>query len=123
MTGKEAYRERAEAVIAAFSGEISENLFPFATLLNASELLQSAMQIVIVGARGTPDCEVMFRAAITAPSPCRLITVHPPSADLPNGHPAFGKGQENGVATAYVCLGQECSLPLTNITQLVERLS
>ena len=68
VTGKEAYRERAEAVIGAFSGEVSENLFPFATLLNASETLQSAMQIVIIGQRGTPDCEVMFRTAITAPA-------------------------------------------------------
>ena len=123
VTGEEAYRERAEAVIAAFSGEVSENLFPFATLLNASETLQSAMQIIIVGERGTSDCEVMFRTAIAASAACRLITVYPPSANLPDGHPAFGKGQENGVATAYVCLGQECSLPLTNITQLVERLS
>ena len=123
VTGKEAYRERAEAVISAFSGEVSENLFPFATLLNASETLQRAMQIVIVGERGTPDCEAMFRTAITAPAPGRLITVQPPGADLPNGHPAFGKGQQNGAATAYVCLGQECSLPLTDTALLVERLS
>jgi uncharacterized protein YyaL (SSP411 family) len=123
LTGKEAYRERAEAVIAAFSGEASENLFPLATLLNASETLQRATQIVIVGERGTPDCAAMFRAAITAPAPSRLITVYPPGADLPDSHPAAGKGQHNGTATAYVCVGPECSLPLTNVAGLVERLS
>jgi hypothetical protein len=123
LTGKEAYRERAEAVIAAFSGEASENLFPLATLLNASETLQRATQVVIVGERGTPDCEAMFRAAITASVPSRLVTVYPPSVDLPDSHPAAGKGQHNGAATAYVCVGPECSLPLTNVAGLMERLS
>ena len=123
ITGEEAYRARAEAVIAAFSGEASENLFPLATLLNASEMLQRAMQIVIIGERGAPDCEALFRAAITAPAPGRLITVQPPDAKLPDGHPAAGKGQQNSTPTAYVCVGQECSLPLTDAAQLVERLS
>jgi len=81
------------------------------------------MQIVIVGERGAPDCEAMFRAAITAPVPGRLIMVQRPGADLPDGHPASGKGQQNGAATAYVCVGPECSLPLTDAPQLVERLS
>ncbi len=65
----------------------------------------------------------MFRAAITASAPGRLITVWPPGADLPDGHPAAGKGQQNGAATAYVCVGPECSLPLTDVAHLVERLS
>ena len=98
-------------------------MFPLATLLNASETLQRATQIVIVGTRGTPDTEAMFRAAVTAPRPGRLITVQPPEADLPDGHPAAGKGQQDGAATAYVCVGPECSLPLTDATELVERLS
>ncbi len=123
LTGKAAYRERAAALIAGFSGETSHNLFPLATLLNASETLQRATQIVIVGARGTPDTEAMFRAAITAPRPGRLITVQPPAADLPDGHPAAGKGQQDGAATAYVCVGPECSFPLTDATHLAERLS
>ena len=123
LTGKAAYRERAEAVIAAFSGGASENLFPLATLLNASETLQRAMQIVIVGERGAPDFEAMFRAAITAPVPGRLIMVQRPGAHLPDGHPASGKGQQSGAATAYVCVGPECSLPLTDVAHLAERLS
>ena len=123
LTGKEAYRERAAAVIAAFSGEASENLFPLATLLNASETLQRATQIVIVGERGAPDTEALFRAAVTAPRPGRLIAVQPPGADLPMDHPAAGKGQQNSAATAYVCVGPECSLPLTDATQLAEILT
>ena len=123
LTGKGAYRERAAAVIAAFSGEASENLFPLATLLNASETLQRATQIVIVGERGAPDTEALFRAAVTAPRPGRLIAVQPPGADLPMDHPAAGKGQQNSAATAYVCVGPECSLPLTDATQLAEILT
>ena len=102
---------------------LTEEEFPLATLLNASETLRRAIQIVIVGERGASDCEALWRAAVTAPAPGRLITVHPPGADLPDGHPAAGKGQQGGAATAYVCIGPECSLPLTDATQLLERLS
>ena len=33
------------------------------------------------------------------------------------------RGQVDGAATAYVCIGPECSLPLTNVADLMERLS
>ncbi|MEI9988175.1 MAG: hypothetical protein WDN69_36800 [Aliidongia sp.] len=34
LTGEESYRERAEALIAAFSGELERNFFPLASYLN-----------------------------------------------------------------------------------------
>ena len=41
-----------------------------------------------------------------------------PDTDLPAGHPAAGKGQSKGRATAYVCRGPVCSLPITEPTAL-----
>src|SRR3546814_12721853 len=55
LTGKAAYRERAETLASAFSGKLTRNFFPLATLLNAAEMLLSAQQAVIVGARGAAD--------------------------------------------------------------------
>ena len=49
LTGEEAYRRRAEAIVETFSGEIARNFFPLATLLNNAELLGKPLQIVVVG--------------------------------------------------------------------------
>jgi uncharacterized protein YyaL (SSP411 family) len=46
-------------------------------------------------------------------SPNRVLSVIAPGASLPDGHPAAGKEQTDGAATAYVCVGPTCSLPLT----------
>ncbi len=45
----------------------------------------------------------------------RLLT---DSAGLPAGHPAAGKARQDGTATAYVCRGQSCSLPVTSAAAL-----
>ena len=51
LTGEDRYRERADEVIATFSGELNRSFFSLATLLNSNELLQTAQQIVIIGDR------------------------------------------------------------------------
>ena len=78
-------------------------------------------ELVLAGSAWRDPSDV--RAAVTAPRPGRLIAVQPPGADLPMDHPAAGKGQQNSAATAYVCVGPECSLPLTDATQLAEILT
>ena len=45
--------------------------------------------------------------------------VVPPGTALPPIHPAAGKGQIDGRATAYICRGHDCSLPLTNEAELI----
>ena len=43
-----------------------------------------------------------------------MITVVEPGTELPEAHPAHGKGGVGGSAAAYVCVGQTCSLPVTD---------
>ena len=43
---------------------------------------------------------------------------HPGRTGLPEGHPAQGKGQIDGAATAYVCRNMACGLPLTDAAGL-----
>src|SRR5690606_9609827 len=62
LTGETTYRDRADALVAAFAGEIGRNVFPLATLLNNNELLQNALQVVIVGRRGEDDTEALLQA-------------------------------------------------------------
>jgi hypothetical protein len=42
-----------------------------------------------------------------------VLQVVAPGENLPAGHPADGKGQLDGKATAYICHGPSCSLPIT----------
>jgi uncharacterized protein YyaL (SSP411 family) len=63
LTGKDAYRDKAERIVAAFSGELSRNFFPLASLICGAELLQRGpgrdlVRVVTAagdGALGTED--------------------------------------------------------------------
>jgi uncharacterized protein YyaL (SSP411 family) len=46
-----------------------------------------------------------------------------PDIQLPDGHPAQYKERINDMATAYVCVGQRCSLPNTDAKSLTETLA
>ncbi|MEQ8357468.1 MAG: thioredoxin domain-containing protein [Kiloniellaceae bacterium] len=122
LTGKTAYRERAEALTAAFSGELTRNFFPLASFLNAAELFMSATQVVIVGDRAADDAAAMIRAVTKLCLPNRVLQVIGPQDALPPGHPAASKGQRDGKATAYVCHGPSCSLPITDPVALIAAL-
>ena len=123
LTGDEAYRRRAEAIVETFSGEVARNFFPLATLLNNVELLEKPLQIVIVGERKDPVFQSLLRAAYSISLPNRIVLILPPGASLPPGHPASGKGVVGGKPTAYVCDGPVCSLPVTDPESLLETLA
>jgi uncharacterized protein YyaL (SSP411 family) len=118
LTGESRYRDRAEAVIGAFSGDIGRSAMAFSTLLNAAELLQSAQQIVVVGKREDPATKALLDAVTGLSLPNRILQVIGPDEALPSGHPAHGKGQVEGKATMYVCQGMTCSLPITEAAQV-----
>jgi uncharacterized protein YyaL (SSP411 family) len=113
LTGETVWRERAEAIIAAFSGEFGRNFFPLSTLINGTELLEAARQIVIIGMPGDPDREALLDVVRSTCVPNRVLTLLPPGAQLPAGHPAHGKDQREGRATAYLCHRMTCSAPIT----------
>ena len=122
LTGEAAYRDRAEALVKAFSGELERNFSPLATLANNSEMLRRAVQVVVCGARVDDATRALIDAVYATSLPDRVLTVLEPSGALPLGHPAFGKGQQEGKATAYVCVGPVCSLPVTEPQALTATL-
>ncbi len=123
LTGNDSYRQSSENIITAFSGEAEKNIFPLAALLNAAEALLNTTQIVIIGKRDNAATQQLVTAALAAFSPLHLLNVLPPGAPLPEGHPASGKDQINDAATAYVCVGTVCSLPITTPAALKKTLS
>jgi uncharacterized protein YyaL (SSP411 family) len=119
LTGDDRHRARAEALVAAFSGGLERQAFGLTTLLNNNELLQEALQVVVCGAPDDAGTRALLRAVYDRSLPNRIVQLVPPGAVLPPSHPAHGRGQLDGRATAYVCRGTVCSLPLTNDAELI----
>jgi len=118
LTGDAAYRERGDALIKAFSGELEGNFTPIATLINSAEMMMGAIQVAIIGRRGEPSTDDLVRTVFQVAAPNRVLVVAAPDESLPAGHPALFKPQVDGHATAYVCVGPSCSLPVTEANAL-----
>jgi uncharacterized protein len=123
LTGDEAYRTRAEQTVATFAGESARQIYGYATLVNSNELLQRAVQIVIRGTRGEAETDALIRAVIGVGLPNRILHVVPPEQELDQRHPVAGKSALDGHATAYVCEGPVCSLPITDPAALAADLA
>jgi len=112
LTGREIYRDDADAIIAAAGDAIAGNLFATAGLLNALDLRLGATDVVIIAPPGT-DPTPMHQAARAAATPNLVLALHRDATRLPPPHPAHGKQAFDGKVTAYVCRGEACSLPVT----------
>ncbi|HKR19266.1 MAG TPA: thioredoxin domain-containing protein [Stellaceae bacterium] len=123
LTGEARFRERAEALFAAFAGEVARNPIAHAALLAARDALDHGLQIVVTGTRGVPETDALVDAVFAISLPNRALTVVPPGGKLPDGHPAHGKGPVAGRATAYICEGPTCSLPITTPDALRQALA
>src|SRR5271165_4106160 len=122
LTGEEAYRRRAEAIVETFSGEVARNFFPLATLLNNAEFLDRPLQVVLIGEGNDPVFQSLLRAVYTVSLPNRVVLTLPPGTALPVDHPASDKGLVDGKPAAYVCDGPVCSLPVIDPQALLDAL-
>ena len=123
LTGNDARRERAESIVATFSGEAARNPFAFAHLLNAVLLLADGLQIVVAGSPDDGPTRTLVRPLYDVAIPSRIVSYYNDLLALPTGHPAHGKSRVDGGPTVYVCHGQRCSLPITDAGALAAELA
>lgn len=112
LTGAEAHRARADAVFEAFAPELLRNFFPLTSYVNQLEFMLRPVQVVILGHNDDANTRALLRRVHAEPLPDCLLQVLEPGQTLPGTHPAAGKTQVDGKATAYVCIGPVCSLPV-----------
>jgi len=112
LTGNDAYRADADAILDAAGAAIAENLFAATGMLSALDLRLGATDVVIVAPEGG-DAGPLVAAARAAFTPNTILSVHAGAARLAPGHPAHGRTPVGGEAAAYVCRGETCSLPVT----------
>ena len=92
------------------------------TYLNGFDMMTAAVQIVVIGDRSEAATSAMLSEAFGLAIPNRIVSVVAPGEELPATHPAAGKSQTDGLATAYVCVGTTCSLPVTDPAGLTDAL-
>ena len=119
LTGDVQWRERADRLFDGILAAAADNLFQHAALLNALDLRLHAAEIVVTG----PDHERFAAAAFKLPSVSRIV-LRAPSADaLPVNHPAQAKIAAGPGSAAFVCVGETCSLPVTDPDRIAEVVS
>jgi uncharacterized protein YyaL (SSP411 family) len=122
-TGEEPHRDHTEAILRGFAGAMMENVLAHAGLLGAAlDAMAPALIVIIVPEGG--DAAPLRRALAEVSLP--NVVVHAVCAGeggvaaLPASSPAHGKTAIDGKPTAYVCIGPQCSLPVTDPAVLVD---
>jgi hypothetical protein len=117
LTGNDDYRRDVDDILASSAPSIAANLFAATGLLSALDLRLGAVDVIVVAASddGATD---LIAAARRNSTPNTILSLHNQAVSLPAGHPAAGKIAVNGRATAYVCRGETCSLPVTEVERL-----
>jgi hypothetical protein len=122
LTGDDGWRDKADRLIAAIAPAALDNLYMHMALFNAIDLRIRAAEIVVTG-QGE-GAKALLEAARAMPALDRII-LHAGSVEaLPPAHPARAQvAAAKDKALAFVCIGQTCSLPLTEPAALARALS
>jgi uncharacterized protein YyaL (SSP411 family) len=113
LTGDERYRAKADALFEGILARAKESLFGHLALLNALDLRLRAAEIVVTG----PDADRFAAAALRLPFIDRIV-LRATDASLPPLHPAQEKLGATEGSAAFVCVGETCSLPVTDAAEI-----
>jgi uncharacterized protein len=109
FTGQHAWRDKADRLFEGIAASAGENLFAHLALLNALDLRLRAAEIVVAGEGARAND--LLAAARKLPFLERIVLRASPA--LPATHPAQEKIKATAQSAAFVCVGETCSLPVT----------
>jgi len=116
-TGRDAWRAQADKLFDGLLPIANDNLFMHVGLLNALDLRLRDAEIVVVGSG--PQIDGLAAAALALPFLDRTVLRAPSPEALQPTHPAQQKiAAARGAAAAFVCVGEQCSLPVTSPDQV-----
>jgi uncharacterized protein len=120
LTGDDDWRAKADRLIGAIAPAAIDNLYMHMALFNAVDLRLRAAEIVVTGEGASADA--LLAAARAVPSLDRIV-LHARSANaLPPSHPAQQQVKASSEPRAFVCIGETCSLPVTDAEGLKRAL-
>ena len=109
FTGDDAWQAKADRLIENILSAAERNLFGHMALLNALDLRLRGAEIVVSG----PEAERFAQGALKLPFLDRIVLRARSTTDLPASHPAQQKLAAVAGSAAFVCVGERCSLPVT----------
>jgi uncharacterized protein len=109
FTGQHAWRDKVDALFAGIAASAGENLFAHLALLNALDLRLRAAEIVVTGE--DERAGELLAAARKLPFLDRVVLRA--SHALPAEHPAHDKIKAAAHSAAFICIGETCSLPVS----------
>ncbi len=119
LTGDATWRDKADRLFDGVLAQAADNLLSHAALLNALDLRLNAAEIVVIG----PEHERFAQAALKLPFLNRIVLRAPSANELPAQHPAQAKLAAGTGSAAFVCVGQTCSLPVTDPDKITEAVA
>ena len=114
LTGDDQWRTQADRLLENILAVAGKNLFGHVALSNALDLRLRAAEIVCTG----PDAERFAQAALKLPFVDRIVLRAASAGDLPAAHPAQEKLKASSASAAFVCVGERCSLPVTDAAEI-----
>ena len=116
FTGDAAWRNKADRLFDGVLATTGDNLMSHAALLNGVDMRLHSAEIVVTG----PEYARFAAAAFKLPHLNRTILRAPSTTVLPAGHPAQAKISAGPASAAFVCVGETCSLPVSDPEKIAE---
>jgi hypothetical protein len=121
LSGDDQWREQADRLIQGILSAAERNLFSHVALLNALDLRLRGAEIVVTGKDA--KAATLTAAALKLPFTDRIVLRAASAADLSASHPAQEKIKAAPGSAAFVCVGERCSLPVTDPNQIAETVA
>ena len=127
MTGRSEFEDEASRIMLAFSNLVSRAPTAYTQLLAALDFaLGPSSEVVIVGDKNADDTRTMIEALNNNFVPNKVVIFKPVGEYSQEVRKLAEYTSEltikDGKATAYVCRGNRCSLPTTDIDQMLKML-
>jgi uncharacterized protein len=114
ITGDDRWRRRVDTLFDGLLPLAAENVFSHVSLLNALDLRLGVAEIVVIGR----DTDRLLAAALSLPYLDRIVLRAQTPEDLPPTHTARAAFGDRSEAAALICVGERCSLPVTQAHEL-----
>ncbi|HVT54443.1 MAG TPA: thioredoxin domain-containing protein [Xanthobacteraceae bacterium] len=120
LAGDDKYRERADRLLEGVLPFAAESLFNHMSPLSALDLRLRHIEIVATGKRAEEFAQAALRISFLS----RTLLRAPNAESLSPSHPAREKlASLSGESAAFVCVGERCSLPITDPAKLGETIA
>jgi hypothetical protein len=110
-SGQDAYRAQADKLFDGVLPLAAGNVYMHLALFNAVDLRLRGAEIVVTGEGREADA--LVAAALALPALDRAVLRAHAADALPASHPAQEKIKAASGAAAFICVGERCSLPVT----------